>query len=199
MENKGEYMRYVLVMLFCCVSLFAQIEEKSIFTNTNIIEAYKQMTSSFSENYYLPENIKSMKNVVQMLDNDESEIYGYESLKISWQNKNKVTINLNAFSNGEKICNFRSYTLSLKQVGEDTQVLIESIMLYPQDIDTYMQNACSCNYFRGEYGYDKVRQKELGIQMDKYCKSLPQSYKILQEKYNDKPKLQRILKKANEL
>ncbi|TLD82842.1 hypothetical protein LS81_006695 [Helicobacter trogontum] len=134
-----------------------------------------------------------------MFDNDESEIYGYESLEIQWQNENEVSINLNAFSNGEKICTHRSYMLSLKQVGKDTRGVVESIMLYPQDIDTYIQNTCECNYFRGEYGYDEARQKELDMQMDIYCKPLPQSYKILQEKYNDRPKLQRILKKANDL
>lgn len=89
--------------------------------------------------------------------------------------------------------------LSLKQVGNDTQCVIESIMLYPQDMDSYIQNACACNYFRGEYGYDEARQKELEEQMDTYCEPLPQSYKILKDKYNDNPKLQRILKKANEL
>ena len=84
-------------------------------------------------------------------------------------------------------------------MGKDTRGVIESIMLYPQDIDTYIQNACECNYFRGEYGYDEARNKELDRQMDKYCKPLPQDYKILQEKYSDKPKLQRILKRVNEL
>lgn len=191
-------MRYVLIILFCYSSLFAKIEIKN-FTDTNITKAYEEMRYSFSETYYLPQNITPMKNVVQMFDNDESEIYGYESLKIQWQNENEVSIHLNAFSNGEKTCTYRSYTFSLKQVGKDTQGVIESIMLYPQDIDTYIQNACECNYFLGEYGYDEARNKELDIQIDKYCKPLPQSYKILQEKYNDKPKLQRILKKVNEL
>ncbi|GAB0173702.1 hypothetical protein NHP164001_17230 [Helicobacter trogontum] len=192
-------MRFVLIMLICYGSLFAQIETEKNFTDTNITKAYEEMRYNFSETYYLPQNITPMKNVAQMFDNDESEIYGYESLKIQWQNENEVSINLNAFSNGEKICTYRSYMLSLKQVGKDTQGIIESIMLYPQDIDTYIQNACMCNYFRGEYGYDEARNKELDRQMDKYCKPLPQSYKILQEKYHDRPKLQRILKKANEL
>ena len=199
MENKGEYMRFVLIMLICYGSLFAQIETEKNFTDTNITKAYEEMRYNFSETYYLPQNITPMKNVAQMFDNDESEIYGYESLKIQWQNENEVSINLNAFGNGEKICTYRSYAFSLKQVGKDTQGVIESIMLYPQDIDTYIQNACMCNYFRGEYGYDEARQKELDMQMDIYCKPLPQSYKILQEKYHDRPKLQRILKKANEL
>lgn len=191
-------MRYIVIILFCCGSLFAQITTKT-FKDTNIIEAYEEVRSSFEESYYLPQNIESMKNIRQTLNNTESEIYGYKDLKIQWQNKNEVTINLNAFSNGEKICTYRSYTLSLKQVGKDTKSTIESIMLYPQDITTYLENACDCNYFRGEVGYDEARQKELNKQMDTYCKPLEQAYKILQEKYNDKPKLQRILKKANEL
>ncbi|GAB0174113.1 hypothetical protein NHP164001_21410 [Helicobacter trogontum] len=161
-------MRFVLIMLICYGSLFAQIEEEKNFTNTNITEAYKKMINSLSESYYLPQNIKSMKNITQTLDNDESEIYGYENLKIQWQNENEVSIHLNAFGNGEKICTYRSYAFSLKQVGKDTQGVIESIMLYPQDIDTYIQNACECNYFRGEYGYDEARKKELDMRMDKF-------------------------------
>ncbi len=192
-------MRYVLILMICCNSLFAQIETEKNFTDTNITKAYEKMKYSFSESYYLPQSIESMKNITQTLDYEESEIYGYESFKIQWQNENEVSINLNAFGNGEKICTYRSYILSLKQAGKDTQGVIESIMLYPQDIDTYIQNACDCNYFRGEYGYDEARNKELDRQMDKYCKPLPQDYKILQEKYNDKPKLQRILKRVNEL
>lgn len=199
MENKGKAMRYVLILMICCNSLFAQIETEKNFTDTNITKAYEKMKYSFSESYYLPQSIESMKNITQTLDYEESEIYGYESFKIQWQNENEVSINLNAFGNGEKICTYRSYILSLKQAGKDTQGVIESIMLYPQDIDTYIQNACDCNYFRGEYGYDEARNKELDRQMDKYCKPLPQDYKILQEKYNDKPKLQRILKRVNEL
>ena len=35
-------MRYVLVMLFCCGSLFAQIEERT-FADINITEAYKEV------------------------------------------------------------------------------------------------------------------------------------------------------------
>ena len=140
-----------------------------------------------------------MQDITQIFDDEKSEIYGYKDLKVQWQNKNAVIINLNAFSNGERICTYRSYTLSLEQVGKDTKAIIESIMLYPQDIDTYIQNACVCNYFRGEPGYDEARQKELNRQMDKYCKPLPQSYKILLEKYKNKPKLQNILKKTNEL
>lgn len=192
-------MRYVLILMICCNSLFAQIETEKNFTDTNITKAYEKMKYSFSESYYLPQSIESMKNITQTLDYEKSEIYGYESFKIQWQNENEVSINLNAFNDGEKICTYRSYILSLKQVGKDTRGVIESIMLYPQDIDTYIQNACECNYFRGEYGYDEARNKELDRQMDKYCKPLPQDYKILQEKYNDKPKLQRILKRVNEL
>lgn len=192
-------MRYILIILFCYGSLLAQIEEERIFTNTNITKAYSKMRNSFPESYYIPQSIESMKNITQALDSEDSEIYGYKDLKVQWHNENVVTISLNAFSNGEKICTYRSYVLSLNQVGNDTQGVIESIMLYPQDMDSYMQNACACNYFRGEYGYDDARQKELEEQMDTYCKPLPQSYKILQEKYNDNPKLQRILKKANEL
>ncbi|EMZ38473.1 hypothetical protein C826_01509 [Helicobacter bilis WiWa] len=192
-------MRYVLILMIFCNSLFAQIETEKNFTDTNITKAYEEMQYSFSESYYLPQSIESMKNITQTLDYEKSEIYGYESFKIQWQNENEVSINLNAFNDGEKICTYRSYILSLKQVGKDTRGVIESIMLYPQDIDTYIQNACECNYFRGEYGYDEARNKELDRQMDKYCKPLPQDYKILQEKYNDKPKLQRILKRVNEL
>ncbi|WP_289748966.1 hypothetical protein [Helicobacter bilis] len=192
-------MRYVLILMIFCNSLFAQIETEKNFTDTNITKAYEKMKYSFSESYYLPQSIESMKNITQTLDYEKSEIYGYESFKIQWQNENEVSINLNAFNDGEKICTYRSYILSLKQVGKDTRGVIESIMLYPQDIDTYIQNACECNYFRGEYGYDEARNKELDRQMDKYCKPLPQDYKILQEKYNDKPKLQRILKRVNEL
>lgn len=192
-------MRYIVIVLFCCGSLLAQIEEERIFTNTNITEAYSKMRNSFSESYYLPQSIESMKNITQMLDNEESEIYGYKDLKVQWQTENAVIINLNAFSNGEKICTYRSYILSLKQVGKDIQGIIETIMLYPQDMDSYIQNACACNYFRGEYGYDEARQKELEEQMDTYCEPLPQSYKILKDKYNDKPKLQKILRKVNEL
>lgn len=199
MESKGKAMRYVLILMICCNSLFAQIETEKNFTDTNITKAYEKMKYSFSESYYLPQSIESMKNITQTLDYEKSEIYGYESFKIQWQNENEVSINLNAFNDGEKICTYRSYILSLKQVGKDTRGVIESIMLYPQDIDTYIQNACECNYFRGEYGYDEARNKELDRQMDKYCKPLPQDYKILQEKYNDKPKLQRILKRVNEL
>lgn len=199
MESKGKAMRYVLILMIFCNSLFAQIETEKNFTDTNITKAYEEMQYSFSESYYLPQSIESMKNITQTLDYEKSEIYGYESFKIQWQNENEVSINLNAFNDGEKICTYRSYILSLKQVGKDTRGVIESIMLYPQDIDTYIQNACECNYFRGEYGYDEARNKELDRQMDKYCKPLPQDYKILQEKYNDKPKLQRILKRVNEL
>ena len=191
-------MHYVLVMLFCCGSLFAQIEER-IFADINITEAYKKVRSDFPDSHYLPQSIESMQDITQIFDDEKSEIYGYKDLKVQWQNKNAVIINLNAFSNGERICTYRSYTLSLEQVGKDTKAIIESIMLYPQDIDTYIQNACVCNYFRGEPGYDEARQKELNRQMDKYCKPLPQSYKILQEKYKNKPKLQNILKKTNEL
>lgn len=103
MENKGEYMRYIVIILFCYGSLFAQIEIEENFTNTNIIEAYKQMKNSFSESYHLPQNIESMKNISQTIDNEESEIYGYRNFDVQWKNKNEVTISLNAFDDGERI------------------------------------------------------------------------------------------------
>lgn len=192
-------MRYLLIILLCCASLFAQIEEEKNFADTNITEAYKQMKNSFSEGYYLPQNIKAMKNMTQMLDNEESEIYGYKNLKVQWENTKEVKINLEAFDNGEKICTYRSYYISLKQIDTNVQGIIESKMLYPQDIDIYIQNTCACNYFRGEYGYDKARQKELDEKIEQFCKPLPQAYKILQEKYNNQPKIQKILERANKL
>lgn len=192
-------MRYLLILLFCCNSLFAQIEKEKSFTDTNITEAYGEMKISFSESYYLPQSIKTMENITQTLDDEESEIYGYKTLKVQWENTKEVKINLEAFDNGEKICTYRSYKISLKQVGKDTQGIIESKMLYPQDIETYIQNACACNYFRGEYGYDKARQKELDEKIEQYCKPLLQAYKILQEKYNNQPKIQKILERANGL
>ncbi len=192
-------MRYLLVLLFCCNSLFAQIEKEKSFTDTNITEAYGEMKFGFSESYYLPQSIKTMENITQTLDDEESEIYGYKTLKVQWENTKEVKINLEAFDNGEKICAYRSYEISLKQTGKDTQGIIASKMLYPQDIETYIQNACACNYFRGEYGYDKAREKELDEKIKQYCKPLPQAYKILQEKYNNQPKIQKILERTNGL
>ncbi|RAX59172.1 hypothetical protein CCZ01_00020 [Helicobacter monodelphidis] len=96
-------MRYIVIILFCYGSLFAQIEIEENFTNTNIIEAYKQMKNSFSESYHLPQNIESMKNISQTIDNEESEIYGYRNFDVQWKNKNEVTISLNAFDDGERI------------------------------------------------------------------------------------------------
>lgn len=192
-------MHYLLVLLFCCNSLFAQIEKEKTFTDINITEAYGEMKNSFSEGYYLPQSIKTMENITQTLDDEEGEIYGYKTLKVQWENTKEVKISLEAFDNGEKICTYRSYEISLKQAGKDTQGIIESKMLYPQDIETYIQNACACNYFRGEYGYDKARQKELDEKIEQYCKPLLQAYKILQEKYNNQPKIQKILERANGL
>ncbi|BDB64129.1 MULTISPECIES: hypothetical protein [Helicobacter] len=192
-------MRYIFIILFCCYSLFAQIEEEKTFTDTNITQAYRQMKIGFSEGYYLPQSIKTMENITQTLDNEESEIYGYKTLKVQWENTKEVKISLEAFENGEKICTYGSYDISLKQIDTNVQGIIESKMLYPQDIQTYIQNACGCNYFRGEYGYDKAREKELNEKIEQYCKPLPQTYKILQEKYNNQPKMQKILKRVNEL
>lgn len=192
-------MRYLLIMLLCCNSLFAQIEKEKTFTDINITEVYGEMKIGFSESYYLPQSIKTMENITQTLDDKESEIYGYKTLKVQWENTKEVKISLEAFDNGEKICTYRSYEISLKQAGKDIQGIIESKMLYPQDIETYIQNACACNYFRGEYGYDKARQKELDEKIEQYCKPLLQAYKILQEKYNNQPKIQKILERANEL
>ncbi len=192
-------MRYIFIILFCCYSLFAQIEEEKTFADTNITQAYRQMKIGFSEGYYLPQSIKTMENITQMLDDEESEIYGYKNFKVLWHNENEVTISLNAFENGERICTYESYDISLKQINTNVQGIIESKMLYPQDIQTYIQNACGCNYFRGEYGYDKSREKELDEKIEQYCKPLPQAYKILQEKYNNQPKMQKILERVNEL
>lgn len=192
-------MRYILILLFCCNSLFAQVEQEETFTNTNIVKAYKQIKNSFSEGYYLPQEIESMKNIIQTLDDEESEIYGYKTLKVQWENTKEVKISLEAFENGEKICTYKSFDISLKQVDANVQGIIESKMLYPQDLQTYIQNACACNYFRGEYGYDEVREKELSQKLEQYCKPLLQDYKILQEKYNNEPKMRKILEKANSL
>lgn len=131
--------RFRLVLLFCCNSLFAQIEKEKTFTDINITEAYGEMKNSFSEGYYMPQSIKTMENITQILDNEESEIYGYKTLKVQWENTKEVKINLEAFDNGEKICTYRSYEISLKQTGKDTRGIIESKMLYPQDIETYIQ------------------------------------------------------------
>ncbi|MCX2683864.1 hypothetical protein OQH60_08360 [Campylobacter sp. MIT 21-1685] len=192
-------MHYIFTILFCYNSLFALIEKEKSFEDTNITEAYRQIKNSFSEGYYLPQNIKAMENITQMLDDKESEIYGYKNFKVLWHNENEVTISLNAFENGERICTYKSYDIFLKQINTNVQGIIESKMLYPQDIQTYIQNACACNYFRGEYGYDKARQKELDEKIEQYCKPLPQTYNILQEKYNNQPKMQKILKRVNEL
>ena len=40
-------MRYIFIILFCCHSLFAQIEEEKTFTDTNITQAYRQMKNIF--------------------------------------------------------------------------------------------------------------------------------------------------------
>ncbi|NDJ27011.1 hypothetical protein DMB95_02760 [Campylobacter sp. MIT 12-8780] len=157
------------------------------------------MKNSFSQGYYLPQEIKTMENITQALDDEESEIYGYKTLKVQWENAKEVKISLEAFDNGKKICTYKSFDISLKQVNTHTQSIIKSKILYPQDIETYIENACACNYFRGEYGYDKARQKELDEKIEQYCKPLSQAYKILQEKYNNQPKMQKILKRANEL
>lgn len=93
-------MRYIVIVLFCCGSLLAQIEEERIFTNANITEAYSKMRNSFPESYYIPQSIESMKNTTQAFDSEDSEIYGYKDLKVQWHNENAVTISLNAFSNG---------------------------------------------------------------------------------------------------
>ncbi|EEO25092.2 MULTISPECIES: hypothetical protein [Helicobacter] len=60
-------MRYVLILMICCNSLFAQIETEKNFTDTNITKAYEKMKYSFSESYYLPQSIESMKNITQTL------------------------------------------------------------------------------------------------------------------------------------
>lgn len=192
-------MRYMLILLFCYNSLFAQVEQEETFIDTNIIKAYRDIKNSFSEGYYLPQEIKSMKNITQTLDDKESEIYGYKTLKVQWENTKEVKISLEAFENGERICTYKSYEISLKQVDANVASIIESKVLYPQDIETHIQNACACNYFRGEYGYDEAREKELSEKIEQYCKQLPQAYKILQEKYNNQPKIQKILERANEL
>ncbi|WP_334092209.1 hypothetical protein [Helicobacter typhlonius] len=99
-------MHYLLVLLFCCNSLFAQIEKEKSFTDTNITEAYGEMKIGFSESYYLPQSIKTMENITQTLDDEESEIYGYKTLKVQWENTKEVKISLEAFENGEKICTY---------------------------------------------------------------------------------------------
>ncbi|TKX29118.1 hypothetical protein CQA38_05570 [Campylobacter sp. MIT 12-5580] len=157
------------------------------------------MKNSFSESYYLPQSIETMENITQALNDEESEIYGYKTLKVQWKNAKEVKISLEAFDNGEKICTYKSFDISLKQVNTHTQSIIKSKMLYPQDIETYIENACACNYFRGEYGYDKARQKELDEKIKQFCKPLSQAHKILQEKYNNEPKMQKILQRANNL
>ncbi|RDU52606.1 hypothetical protein CQA49_07490 [Helicobacter sp. MIT 00-7814] len=157
------------------------------------------MKNSFSEGYYLPQEIESMENIIQTFDDEESEIYGYKTLKVQWENAKEVKISLEAFENGERICTYKSFDISLKQIDTNIASTIESKMLYPQDLQTHIQNACACNYFRGEYGYDKAREKELDEKIIQYCKPLPQAYKILQEKYNNQPKMRKILEKANSL
>ncbi|RDU58693.1 hypothetical protein CQA42_02275 [Helicobacter sp. MIT 99-5507] len=157
------------------------------------------MKNSFSEGYYLPQDIEAMKNITQTFDDEESEIYGYKTLKVQWENTKEVKISLEAFDNGERICIYRSYYISLKQIDTNVASIIESKMLYPQDLQTYIQNACACNYFRGEYRYNEAREKELSQKLEQYCKPLSQDYKILQEKYNNQPKMQKILERTNEL
>ena len=192
-------MRLVCVMLIFCSALFGEVVKEMTLKDTDIVRAYYEIKNGFADSYYLQQNIAMMKDIVKVFDDLESEIYGYKSLKVQWRNKNEVTIQLNAFENGERICTYRSYEIALRQVESNTQGVIESTMLYPQDIEAYIQNACGCNYFRGEYGYDTARQKELDEKIEQYCKPLPQVYKALQEKYKDKPKMQEILNKANDL
>ncbi len=48
-------MRYLLVLLFCCNSLFAQIEKEKSFTDTNITEAWR------NENWFFRELLSSTK------------------------------------------------------------------------------------------------------------------------------------------
>ena len=192
-------MRFVCAMLIFCSVLFAEVVEEITLKDTDIVKAYYVVKPILADSYYLPQEIVMMNDITKMFDDWESEIYGYKSLKVQWRNENEVIIRLNAFENGEKICSYRNYEISLHQVGNDTQSVIEYSMLYPQDIENYIQNACGCNYFRGEEAYNKARQKELDKKIEQYCKPLPQTYKTLQEKYKDKPKMQGILKKANDL
>ena len=186
-------------MLIFCSVLFAEVVEEITLKDTDIVKAYYVVKPILADSYYLPQKIVMMNDITKMFDDWESEIYGYKSLKVQWRNENEVIIRLNAFENGEKICSYRNYKISLHQVGNDTQSVIEYSMLYPQDIENYIQNACGCNYFRGEYGYNAARQKELDKKIEQYCKPLPQVYKTLQEKYKNHSKLQGILKKANDL
>ena len=192
-------MKIVLLLAFVVATLFGETEKTTTFKNMDIIVAYKEMKEGFADSYYLQQNIAMIKDIVKVFDDLESEIYGYKSLKVQWRNKNEVTIQLNAFENGERICTYRSYEIALRQVESNTQGVIESTMLYPQDIEAYIQNACGCNYFRGEEAYSEKRQKEIDEKMEQYCKPLPQVYKALQEKYKDKPKMKGILNKANDL
>ncbi|MGX3046060.1 hypothetical protein [Helicobacter sp. T3_23-1056] len=192
-------MRLVCVVLIFCSALFAEVVEELTLKDTDIVRAYYEIKPKFTDSYYLPQSITIMDNIAKMFDDLESEIYGYKSLKVQWHNENKVTITLNAFENGERICTYRSYEISLRQTGKDTQGVIKSSMLYPQDIDSFLGNVCECNYYRGEEAYNESRQKELDKKIEQYCKPLPQVYKALQEKYKDKPKMQEILKKANDL
>lgn len=192
-------MRFVCAMLIFCSVLFAEVIEEITLKDTDIVKAYYVVKPILADSYYLPQEIVMMNDITKIFDDWESEIYGYKSLKVQWRNENEVIIRLNAFENGEKICSYRNYEISLHQVGNDTQSVIEYSMLYPQDIENYIQNACGCNYFRGEEAYNKARQKELDKKIEQYCKPLPQVYKTLQEKYKNHSKLQGILKKANDL
>lgn len=197
--SKRRKMRLVCIMLMLCSALFAEVVQEITLKNMDIVRAYYEIKSAFEYSYYLPQDIATMKNIAKIFDDLESEIDGYKSLKVQWRNENEVVIQLNAFENGEKVCTYRNYEISLRQVGGDTQGVIESSTLYPQDVESYIQNACRCNYFRGEEAYSKARQKELDEKIEQYCNPLPQTYKTLQEKYKDKSKLQGILHRVNDL
>ena len=75
----------------------------------------------------------------------------------------------------------------------------ESSNSFPVDVKKFIASAETCIHFAGEEGYDKERQEEIKLAINKYCRLAKKERVFLKKKYGKKELIQIELDKYKDV